>query len=428
MVPSSLTKHTGEALRPTTHIVAALAVWDNLHALPGPIRYAMTPRFFATRLRFLVPLVLATLLFAAESPRQEPATIADQLSTPERVRKPGWWPTKGTSPREDFLGSEACAKCHASLFATQRMHAMARTAVRARDSEILKTHELSTTVGPYQYRITRGGDGYTYSVSDGEHTISGPLTWAFGLGRLGQSYFFDYNKTVYLVPFSFYNAPQSFDWTVDQPHDTPPSLEAALGKPLSADELHGCFACHNTASTVNGRYDSEHMIPGVTCEACHGPGANHVAAAQAGLNELANSMMLNPRFRPVDSVDFCGACHRTWWDVTLAGARGAKSVRFQPYRIENSKCWGTGDHRLTCVACHDPHKPLVRDSSAYDGNCLACHSAGKAAAADHPGPACPKATTNCTSCHMQTIDLPNIHGTITDHHIRIVRSGEPLPD
>ncbi len=390
----------------------------------------MSPRFHTKCCRLLVPLVLVTLLCAAQTPRREPATIADQLSTQERIRKPGWWPTKGTFPRDDFLGSQACAKCHESLFATQRLHAMARTATRARDSEILNAHELATSVGPYRYRITRSSEGYLYSVSDGEHTISGPLTWAFGLGRLGQSYFFEHNKTVYLVPFSFYNGQQIFDWTVDQPHATPPSLEAALGRPLSSDELHGCFACHNTASTVGGRYDAEHMIPGVTCEACHGPGANHVAAAQAGLTEQGNSMILNPRhFRPVDSVDFCGACHRTWWDVTLADARGAKSVRFQPYRIENSKCWGKGDRRMTCVACHDPHKPLLRETAAYDENCLACHLASQTAAApDHPGPACPKATKNCASCHMPTIDLPNIHGTITDHHIRVVRPGEALPD
>jgi len=54
-------------------------------------------------------------------------------------------------------------------------------------------------------------------------------------------------------------------------------------------------------------------------------------------------------------VDYCGSCHRTWWDVTLDESPGLKSLRFQPYRLENSRCWGKGDARLTCVACHDPH-------------------------------------------------------------------------
>ena len=34
----------------------------------------------------------------------------------------------------------------------------------------------------------------------------------------------------------------------------------------------------------------------------------------------------------------------------------------------------TEDSRLTCIACHDPHEPLVRDASFYDQECLSCHS------------------------------------------------------
>jgi hypothetical protein len=30
----------------------------------------------------------------------------------------------------------------------------------------------------------------------------------------------------------------------------------------------------------------------------------------------------------------------------------------------------SGDRRLTCTVCHDPHVPVVRDSIAYDKKCL----------------------------------------------------------
>ena len=52
---------------------------------------------------------------------------------------------------------------------------------------------------------------------------------------------------------------------------------------------------------------------------------------------------------------------------------GVFNVRFAPYRLENSRCWAEGDSRITCVACHDPHKPLSHDVASYDANCLACH-------------------------------------------------------
>src|SRR5262249_32294545 len=155
--------------------------------------------------------------------------------------------------------------------------------------------------------------------------------------------------------------------------------------------------------TVNGKFDPDNAIPGVTCEACHGPGANHVAAAKAGLAEQGTTMILNPRqFTPVKSVDFCGSCHRTWWDVTLAQDGGLKSLRFPPYRIENGKCWGRGDAGQSWVVFHDPHKPLTRDASAYDDRCLSCHVATTSdkPSADHPGKACPTGKKDCVSCHM----------------------------
>ena len=140
---------------------------------------------------------------------------------------------------------------------------------------------------------------------------------------------------------------------------------------------------------------------------------------------------MNPsRLDPVESVDFCGACHRTWQDVVTNIGLGALNLRFAPYRLENSKCWSKPDARLTCVACHDPHQPLEHDPAAYDSKCLQCHlnQPGTKTAADlrdldhpdsdhrdtvhpdlvhpdldHPGVACPVSTKTCTTCHKMCI-------------------------
>jgi cytochrome c554/c'-like protein len=384
--------------------------------------------------RSLVLIILSAFYFAsfvvAQSPEKSPATIADQLSTSEHVRKPGWWPTKGTFARQDFVGTDACSRCHADIVATQKDSAMARTATLAANSAILRAHSLEQQRGPFTYRASVVNDAATYSVTDGAQSITGLLTWAFGI-RMGQSFFFDHNGHTYLVPLTFYPEPKVYSLTVDEPHAAPDSLQKAIGRPLSEALIQGCFDCHTTGATTSGHFDSTHAMPGVTCEACHGPGADHLAAAKSGLLEQGTTLILNPQhMKPVEAVDFCGACHRTWWDVTLGDAGGTKSLRFQPYRIENSRCWGKGDARITCTGCHDPHKPLVREAATYDARCLSCHVNGSGAkpTADHPGPPCPTSTKNCVTCHMPQYQVVDIPVKFTDHQIRVVRAGDPIPE
>jgi hypothetical protein len=363
------------------------------------------------------------------SNQPHPATMADQLATEDRVRKPGWWPTKGSFPRSAYLGDGECARCHADIVSAQKSSAMAQTVTRAPDSEHLAKHPLSYKLGPYAYQAARNSQTATYSVTDGTASFSAPLQWAFGI-RMGQSFLFEKNGGIFMAPLTYYPEAGVWDFTVDQPHSVPESFDKAIGRHLTDSEVQGCFNCHNTASTTNDRFDPEHSTPGITCEACHGPGADHIAAVKAGLADQGTTMILNPRhLNPVEAVDFCGACHRTWWDVTLTGATGLKSLRFPPYRIENSRCWGKGDARLTCVACHDPHRLLQRDAAYYDQRCLSCHlnSADAKSTADHPGSACPVARKDCVTCHMPKARVEDIPVEFTDHQIRVVRPNASIP-
>ena len=73
--------------------------------------------------------------------------------------------------------------------------------------------------------------------------------------------------------------------------------------------------------------------------------------------------------------DFCGQCHRTWAQIAINGPRGILNVRFQPYRLANSKCYDAADRRIRCTACHDPHRDVETSAAAYDAKCARCHSA-----------------------------------------------------
>lgn len=347
------------------------------------------------------------------------------IATQERVRSAGWWPTQSTPRRAEYLGPAACAECHGAEAKLQETTPMAKAGGRAAGSKILAAHErMSFGAGTYAYDLQSAQGRSVLSVSDGAHSLSTVLGWAFGEGEVGETYLFERNGRFYEARLSYFPALPSLDITPGQSPSAPADLERALGRPLESEETHLCFGCHTTASSAGSHFDAEQLIPGVTCEACHGPGASHRAAMQAGRMAEGLAHTLNPaKLNPVDSVDFCGACHRAWADVMESGMQGVATVRFQPYRLELSRCWGNGDARLTCLACHDPHRPLVRDASSYDQRCLACHAAGQSSKASSrlPGTACPRSTRDCTTCHMPKYEVPGTHAKFTDHRIQIVR-------
>jgi cytochrome c554/c'-like protein len=365
---------------------------------------------------------------------QSPQSSSISLPTELRVRGSSWWPTKGLPSRVEYTGPDACTECHELKSETAQASAMLHAATRASDSKSLREHaNLPFQIGPYTYQLLTAPEKSTLTVNNATTSLSVDLLWALGSGHMGQTFLYEQNATFFESHVSFYNAFKALDITPGQSHSVPTTLDSAAGRAIPPSEARLCFGCHTTASTTKNQFDPSSAYPGVTCEACHGPGAQHIAAARGKTEKRGGGSIFNPaQLARVDSVDFCGACHRTWQDV-ISGhliEAGVFNVRFAPYRLENSRCWTEGDSRITCIACHDPHKPLSHDVASYDANCLACHPSNPAEkkSANHPGPACPVATKNCTTCHMPKVEPPNLHSTFTDHWIRISKPGSTYPE
>ena len=367
-----------------------------------------------------VAVAIAVLLVAVSLP-----VTGGQMATADRLSDPAWWPTKGAPARTDYIGAAACAPCHAKQSATQPATAMARTASPASESDVLRArNRLTFQRGSYSYEIVTTAQQSLYSISDGSRSSSALLTWAFGVGQVGQSFLFERDGTFHEARVSYYDAVHALDVTPGRAKDTPRDVSEAMSRPVSGAEVRRCFGCHTTAPATAGTFDPAAATPGVTCEACHGPGRRHVDAMRRRRIADGKTAILNPaRLEPADSVDFCGACHATFWDVKLADEKGIAALRSQPYRLLSSRCWNGGDARITCIACHNPHQPLGRDAGAYDSRCLNCHiDAGAAPTRERTAAACKVAKTNCVSCHMPKYAVPELHHDFTDHLIRIVRA------
>ena len=312
--------------------------------------------------------------------------------------------------------------CHNTQAIHYRATPMAQALERVEVCDILKQHpDLSFQEGPYQSRIVRQSDHSILTVTRGSETLSVPLLWAFGLGRAGQTYVFEYNGVFYESRISFFYALGAADLTMGASNTKPQNIVEAAGRRMSAMEARDCFGCHSAGGVSEGKLHMEALNPGVGCESCHGAAAKHADAVRAGDTAAANLPHLGA-LSAEEVAELCGRCHRTWSQIALSGPRGVNNVRFQPYRLANSKCFDESDARIRCTACHDPHGALETNLASYDVKCAACHSA-----ALHTK-ICPVAKANCAGCHMPKVDLPGAHARFTDHQIRIARAGDPYPN
>ncbi len=380
--------------------------------------------------RWLSALAAGLGLISVVMGLPRPASVRGQTLKAEQYPQADWSPTEGRAARAEYVGPTVCAECHFLQAERQRTTLMAHAAAPAAESEVLRAHpKLTFRLAPYSYQIESDGNRSLFTVGDGKQTISEPILYAFGFGSMGQTYVFERHGWYYEGRVSYFSAIQNLDITIGHSTQAPASLEEAMGNRLSPREARLCFGCHTTAALDRSRLDASHLIPGVTCEACHGPGARHVTAMRSG--KIETSLIFNPaRLGPEELIEFCGACHRTPLQVISQDLHGVQTVRFQPYRLVNSRCWDGADSRIKCISCHDPHQPLGRGPTAYDSKCLACHLSqpGAPRVQDRPGAACPVSPRNCVTCHMPRLDLPGAHAQFTDHYIRVARPGEPYPE
>jgi hypothetical protein len=262
-----------------------------------------------------------------------------------------------------------------------------------------------------RFRFTIGGE-MVRGWHD-ESTIELPIEWVFGAGTQAVTFVSRVNADWYLEhAFSYYMPLGGFALTPGQDAIRPKDLREASGLLYKRDDpqhgIAGCFQCHATGPVTFDREGTALIAePGVRCEACHGPGAHHVAG---------KAKPLNPgRMTAAGLNEFCGRCHRP---PASEGVRidwnYAWNVRHQPVYLSESSCFRKGSGRLSCLTCHDPHLPLNTNASFYSNKCGTCHASKPAAC-----------SSNCVDCHMPRVS-PQTGLRFTNHWIGVYAEGSRL--
>lgn len=205
-----------------------------------------------------------------------------------------------------------------------------------------------------------------------------------------------------------------------------------------------CAECHSTNLNKNFSEDTKHYQTtwseiDVSCEACHGPGKNHIAWAQqpnngqkhtdkrlsVALNNAATWIInsgtglasRSPARSNNKEIEVCARCHSrrsAQWDEYVHGkplldthvpAALSEDLYHPDGQIDDevyvygsflqSKMYQKG---VTCSDCHDPHTLNLK----AEGNklCVSCHLANKFETPTHHFHEADNSGTKCVSCHM----------------------------
>ncbi|MFO1082498.1 MAG: cytochrome c3 family protein [Reyranellaceae bacterium] len=368
------------------------------------------------------------------------------------------------------MGSAACAGCHAREHAAWQPSQHAKAMQPARGAAVLGDFKDAT--------FTRDGVTTTFTARDGRFFVAtqGPD------GRPGE---FEVAYTLGVAPLQHYLVEmpggrlQAFGIAWDtRPasaggqrwFDLYPGQALPPGDPLHWTGIQQtanfmCIDCHVTDLRKNydaaaSRYDSSWTELGVGCEACHGPGAGHLAWARDGRSASQPGRGLAARFpgragvvwgtdpakRPrvavpaageIAEVETCARCHARRAQLTdsiQAGQPFGDGFRLSLleaglYRPDGQMLDEVFNHGsflqsrmfakgVTCANCHEPHgQKLVAQGNAV---CTQCHEAARFAARDHHFHEPAGAGGQCVACHMPVVTYMVVDPR-HDHSFRVPR-------
>jgi Flp pilus assembly protein TadD len=381
-------------------------------------------------------------------------------------------PTAATTVAAHFVGETECASCHAPQHA----------AWKGSDHDLaMQVADDKSVLGNFgNARFSYAGTTSTFLRRDGKFVVNtdGPdgklhdyeIKYAFGVHPLQQ----------YLIEF-----PGGRMQALSIAWDSRPKAQGGQrwfhlypGQNIKAgDPLHWtginqnwnfqCAECHSTnlrknfdakAETFNTTWSELN----VACEACHGPGSNHVAWAykqgdwhafdanmglavaldeRKGITwtpvaETGNAKRSAPR-QTTREIDTCARCHSRASRISDDYVHGKPPLDSHRLALlDDNLYWNDGQMRdevynwgsfaqsrmhangVTCADCHEPHSLKLR----AQGNavCAQCHQPAKYDLPTHTHHAQGTPGAACAACHMPTTTYMVVDPR-HDHSMRIPR-------
>ncbi len=285
-----------------------------------------------------------------------------------------------------YVGSDKCAVCHGAKYELfqQTWHA-----------RMLRPANEETILGDF----ASDDLDLTFTVDDVAYVVG---------GQFSQRYLTELDGELYVLPAQWNVT--SGEWVSYHPDDWQERPYARY-----------CAGCHTTGFDAETETWSE---AGVQCEACHGPGSEHVALSGE------RAAIVNPAVEEFQAqTEICGQCHSRGTDPTGVYEFPIDFLPGGPLKLDDAfiaatdgeHFWPDGSSRahhqeyldwqksphaagVGCSFCHVSHSSgETAHQTRWVGNhrCLICHEEKRDLQAHVPYMETQSAV--CTDCHMPTL-------------------------
>ncbi|MBL7115203.1 MAG: ammonia-forming cytochrome c nitrite reductase subunit c552 [Kiritimatiellae bacterium] len=356
-------------------------------------------------------------------------------------------------PQEDrppnYVGSSSCRECHKRFYElwAPSHHGKAMQPVTSEfvDAELV-LHTNTIQIGENRYRARIEKMDVIEVTPDGTNVY--PMVHAMGGKNV---YFFltplDRGR-LQVMPISF-NVPEK-RW-----FDTTLSMVRHFAEEDREDEAIGwrdplltfnaaCYGCHVSQMKKNydaetDTYHTEWREPGINCEACHGPGEDHIRVCRAAPEGVPPENLELLSWRDLtreQKNDACSVCHAKMRPLTPSFTPGERF--FDHYGLvclEDADFYADGrdlgeNYTLTgwmmnacvragtmdCIHCHTSSGRYRFAKENPNGACLPCHAKRVASPETHTHHAPPPKGPKCISCHMPLTSFAQMRRS--DHSMR----------
>jgi tetratricopeptide (TPR) repeat protein len=331
-----------------------------------------------------------------------------------------------------YAGSLSCRECHERFYQlwSTSMHGLAMQPYSA----VFASEKLT----PHQGEIAIGKDKYRADISEGvvmEINEKGTEKYKIAHVLGGKNIYY------FLTPFKkgrLQTLPVAYDVNKKEWFDTTGSHMRHFPGGERSETIHwkeslytfntACYACHVSQLSTNydlknDTYHTTWAEPGINCETCHGPSAEHNKIARDAPKDqpLSDPRIISTKAMTTQQRnDLCLSCHAKANPLTRQYMPGEKFFdHFDLVTLEDpdyypdgrdlgenytmtswrmSPCVQSG--KIDCMHCHTSSGRYRFKKEKFNDACMPCHEDKVKDPAAHSHHPAQSESSKCISCHM----------------------------